>query len=354
MISFSDQLSCFLQFSLSVLPEVRKQVKSLAAAQKNCVFKNCHKSSDPETAMQYFPNTTILCSSFFALYPGIDRTGSLSFILSLYILADRLNSHRSSSDITDDAEIRRLYSCLLCAVDPSRSTACILTESCLSGICRAELTSLPSLCVVAPKLKKYMEFYIGLQSYKYDPSKNKYKLLEAWSNAYMKRYQGLYWWEFCAASDSFIGIASMFAAASNPDLTQEEIRLLDEACFPWLSGLDRLLSSYISSRLADQYGYIHYASNYKNLKVFEERILFFAKKAEDACSRLKESSFHLALIRMLIGMYLSEPEASFGMHRLASSNILKEEPGQTMLYRMIYKLLHLYSKHSDARAAYTS
>lgn len=358
MEQYMDSFTRFLQYGFKVLPEVRKQADSIANKRKLCIPQGNELSAAGSniTIPEQF-DTAVLCSSYFALYPGADIKSTLSFILSVYSLSDTIEAYRSKKGIADDAEIQRLFRCLSSAVDPSRSTGCALADllkpvsdikkenasfPCLSDTCRLQLSLLPSFHLIAPKLKKYIQFYVDLQSYRHYPAKIRSDYLETWSDYYLKRYQGISCWEFCAASDSLLGIIAMYTAASNPKLTEKDVRLLDEACFPWLNGLERLLHSYMNARITNNTENLNFTYYYKNLKTCEERISFFASKAEEACLKLKESSFYLSMIKILTGMYLTNPEANFGMHRFASFNILKNIPSSTRLNNTACKLLHLY------------
>lgn len=358
MGQYTDSIARFLQYGFKVLPEVHSLTAGIAEGQKLCISQAQSASiANVDAAIPEQPDAAVLCSSFFALYPGADKKSTLLFIILLHSLSKTLEAYRFKKDISCEAEIRRLYGCLSCAVDPSRSAGCPLgnlskassdqkkepvLSLCLSDQCRLQLAFLPSYPLVAPKLKKYMQFYIDLQSYRHYPARIREEYLKTWSNYYLKRYREISCWEFCAASDSLLGIVAMYASAADPNLTPEDIKLLDEACFPWLCGLDSLLHSYIHARFS-QIENLNFTSFYENLKLCEERILFFTSKAEEACKKLKESSFYMMLINILTGIYLADSEANFGMYKIASLNILKKCSAQAIVYRNACKLLHFYA-----------
>lgn len=164
--------------------------------------------------------------------------------------------------------------------------------------------------------------------------------MKKWCTGYLIRYPEISEWEFCAAADSFLGIAAMYAAASRPGISGEEITLLDEACFPWLSGLCSLLDATIRFRTNGNTESLNFISYYKNMKECEERILFFAEKAEKACLKLKESNFYIRLLKTMTAFYLTDPEAEFGMLRLATANILKKSSSPA--YILPCRLMRLF------------
>jgi len=396
MGQYTDSIARFLQYSFKVLPELHKQAEDIAVRQNLCMkshtaarqqayiadavgfqgeffLKSLQKkqtfreelymqnqsgaNTEAEKAGIYeqFDNS-MLCSCFFALYPEADMKSTLTFILSLYTLSETLGAYRSIAGFSLETEVRKLYSCLSSAVDPARSKGCALANitdtitnqkrgdaytPCLSDQCRLQLAILPNFQLVAPKLKKYIQQYVDIQSYRFYPVNIRAGYLETWSEYYLKRYQEISCWEFCAASNSLLGIIAMYTAAANPKLTSEDIRLLDEACFPWLSGLDSLLHAYICERITNLTENLNFTSYYRNLKICEERILFFAAKAEEACMKLRESSFFISLIKIITSLYLTHPEANFGMYKLVSSNILKKSSFQNIFYSQACQLMRL-------------
>jgi tetraprenyl-beta-curcumene synthase len=347
---YADFLLEMLQYSSKVLPELHRQEESISESIAIC-----------SKLFSYPGKNTIgissTCSSFLALHPGADIKGTVEFTLALSQLTEAIERARAASHLSDEAEIRKLFNCLSGAIDPSRSTGCIAGESltavreqepakthisCLADSCRLQLAVLPSFSVVAPKLKKYIQLYIDLQSYRHCPPLIRSECLKTWSSFYMMRCQGISCWEFCAASDSLLGVAAMYTAARDPALSREEARLLDEACFPWLCGLESLLKSYVAIRLASGPEHLNYSFYYKNLQDYEERLSFFIKKSVENCLRLKNSSFYISLIRLMLGLYLSDPEATFGMCRLSTARILKAAPPYTISCCNFCKVLRFW------------
>ena len=223
MGQYTDALAQFLQYGFNVLPEVHRQ-GSFTNIQKLCISQAQEPASEgPDAVIPRRPDTAELCNSFFALYPGVDLKSTLTFTHSLYSLSNTLETYHLKMGITDEVNIHKLYSCLSGAVDPSRSTSCILKNlstsavsqievkslPCMSDQCRLQLAVLPSFPLVAAKLKKYIQYYIDLQSYKHYPANIRNEYIETWSDNYLKRYQEISQWEFCAAADSLFGIVAM-------------------------------------------------------------------------------------------------------------------------------------------------
>jgi tetraprenyl-beta-curcumene synthase len=310
-------------------------------------------SDSPEMAIP----PVILPCILSAQLNGTDMEGFISFALSVLTINIMLENHRHNRDVSQEMEVRKLYSCLSCAVDPSRNSSCPLLHSiknepksgtsnenspsdqtCLSDRCRLQLAVLPFYGLVAPKMKKYIQFFIDLQSYRYYPPLASVEMLKVWSSGYLQRYHDIYWWEFCAAADSLSGILTMYAAATGAKLSGDEVALLDEACFPWLCGLESLLRSVLQMRTQEAEG-LNFASFYSNLKECEERILFFAEKASASFMKLRNGAEYCNILKALISLYLTEPEAEFGMLKLASSFILKKSSAGK--YAAAWRLLRI-------------
>jgi tetraprenyl-beta-curcumene synthase len=350
-----------IRFIREILPEAHRQQYIIEKKHEPCipVFAG-NNTAGSRTGTGRF-STEKLCSLMFSMLPGVEPVSYLSFMLLLYSMDEAIEDYRKRKDIRDELEIRKLMNCLSCAADPSRSLACDLRDpekcnlrtgsehgpvkvhtipQCSAEQCRLHLAILPSFAQAASKIKKYMQLYIDLQSYRHYPAVISKDLLKTWSSNYIKRYQELSCWEFCACTDTFLGIAVMFAAACVRDISAEEIRLLDEACFPWLCGYISMLDSLIGSRASLGTDELNFSSFYQNLKECEDRLLFFGSKAEEAFLKLKDGNLYIRLMKLAASLYMTEREASFGMLRIAISNIIRRSTLQsycnfTSLMRML-------------------
>lgn len=351
-----DIIPVFMRYGFKILPETRNLHMLSRNLAELCNPNEKRSLTAFESCVHTYDIGALPCF-LLAQLPVGNTEGVISFALSVLSILELLEHYRHSKDISDEMEIRRLYSCFACAVDPSRNSVCPMIHSiknetrpgapigrettaqtCLSDRCRLQLAVLPSFKLVAPKLKKYAQFYIDLQSYRYYPPLAGVEMLKYWSNGYLQRYHDISWWEFCAASDSLFGIFVMYAAASIPELSAEEAALLDEACFPWLCGLEALLRSVLHMRANEADG-LNFATFYSHLKECEERIIFFADKTAGSFSRLRNGDMYNNMVKAMIGLYLTEPEAGFGMLKLASSCILKESAADR--YAAFWKLLRM-------------
>jgi len=350
MGKLAETAAFYAKFAGRVLPEACRQRSRVGEELGHCLPvplpSTDETEEDPLSGMFAVRQA---CCFLFSICPGADYRDLVPFISSLHLIAVTLEKYRKKKNITDEKEIRDLLGCLSAAADPSRNLpqsgipgilACNMQDAdtgrrdthaknrpplmCHAEQCRLKLAVLPSYTQVSAKIKKYMQMYIDVQSYRHYPPIISMDLLKTWSSNYLKRYRDISCWELCAAADSFLGIAAMFAAASVPDITEEEVLLLDEFCFPWLCGFCSMLGSVVSLRMWPDSDGLNFSSFYKSLKECEERLIFFAENTGAACLKLRNSSLYLLIMKAAAGLYLSDPEAGFGMLRLTVSNIVRK------------------------------
>jgi tetraprenyl-beta-curcumene synthase len=292
------------------------------------------------------------CFCLFALYPGLDIGNALSFIAAFHALADHLDMLCRRSGAPDEVSVRKLYPALQDAVDPEHTTGSYQHDYSLKegkqlkqlvDQCRLRITALPSYKLVTGKMKKYVQLYTDLQAYRYLPPGIRREYVESWADNYLMRYRGISVWEFSAAADSLLGVCSMFAAAGDPKLTPEDVKALDEAYFPWVCGLHKLLDSYISAREDILTGRLNFTGCYDNLRACEERLSFFIGRASALCPELKNPEYHIHLLKYLLSFYLSDSRAYFGMYGIATRKIIAGSPLPTGLYRKTCRLLRRIS-----------
>lgn len=349
MIQYRSDAVFLYKYAVRVLPEAEKLFDITWA----CFGSEKREREEAQDARENGVDfLSLQCCCLLALFPGSDPNNAIAFITALYSLTRYLDALCRRNGIQDETAVRKLYPALQDAVDPERTTGGYQFGYSLTAgkqviklvdQCKFCITALPSYKLVTGKMKKYVQLYIDLQTYRYLPPIIRREYMESWAGGYLKRYTDVSCWEFSAAAGSLMGILFMFAAASDPYLTPGDVNALDEACFPWICGLQKLLESYISARdsiLADS---LNFTSFYGNLKQCEERLDYFALRAAVRTSGLKSPEFHAAVIRCLLALYLSDPRAFFGMYRLASGAVIRNGPSRTAFYWRVCRLLRRIS-----------
>jgi len=314
----------------------------------------CRESEDEVLGIQALASISAkrfhaLGGSVYALYPKVNAEKAVRFIVSLQTISDYLDNLCDRVGIEDEAAFRQLHVSMLDAVDPEREMGDYYSLypysrdngylKALVEDCREQLINLPSYSLVLDNIKKYVQLYADLQSYKHLPRTVREERLKSWCGCYSRLYPGISCWEFSAAAGSTLGIFALFASAFDPMLTAEEVEMLDSAYFPWICGLHILLDYYIDATEDMETGDLNFTSYYESLKRCEERLCYFMERSLECCSGLPYPGFHRTVVNGLIAMYLSDPKASMGLNRLASRNILKNSSPAAVRYYKICRFL---------------
>lgn len=337
--NIKDNMKNVYRYQLRILPEAQRLHKELSALTADCSGGRGAKRGYEEPQ---FRELDLKSACIFALSQKAFSKDTLGFITTLHHLCCFLDRVAEKDKPDDLAVIRRLYQPLSDAVDPDRISAgcceyfdgskaatCLksLTEACQGYICR-----LPSHKLVTGKMKKFAHLHIELQACRNQPVKTRSEHLVMWSEYYMRQFPDIAFWEFSAAADSLLGIYAMFTAASDPGLTENDVRELEQAYFPWICGLQKLFYHYIASREDMMMGHLNFTSYYKNLRHCEERLAYFMKKSLEYSGLPAGHGIHSKVVKTMPALYLSDPGASFGLNRIASRNIMAESPPETKLF----------------------
>ncbi|GAE90092.1 DUF2600 family protein [Acetivibrio straminisolvens] len=282
---------------------------------------------------------------------GVNLDNALDFIVSFQAIDCYLNLLCSNIKKKDELLFSRLYLSLRDAVDPKRkisvgylnclSNEDITTITKLIEKCRNQVVMLSSYNLVITQLKKFIQIYSDFMAYSHLNKELRDKKIEEWVNRYHDENTGISKGEMLAASASPLLIFVLFACAHDPDLTKEEIDNICAAYFPWICGLHALLRHFVNVNEAMQNYSINLTTYYKNLKMCEERIIFFIEKALESCNSLKYPKFHSTIVKTMVALYLTEPKAYHGMNKLASTNIMKKSGSAARFYYNLCKLLRL-------------
>lgn len=324
--------------------------KSYALLKEYKIFKEEYNDlkEDTPSSIQKLPARE---AGIYALYPGVDLDNALNFIVSFQAIDHYLNLACRNIKEKNELLFSRLYLSLRDAVDPKMKISVgyighlkredIETITKLIEKCRDQVVMLSSYNLVITQLKKFIQMYSDFMTYSHLDKESRDKKIEEWVNRYHDENVGISKGEMIAASASPLLIFVLFACAHDPDLTKEEVNNICAAYFPWICGLHVLLDHFVNANASMQNNNLNLTSFYKNLKACEDRILFFIEKALESCNSLKHPEFHSTIVETMIALYLSEPQAHYGMNRLASTNIMKKSGSKARLYYNLYKFLRL-------------
>ena len=287
--------------------------------------------------------------SVYALHPDADFILTIQFICELQTISDYLDNLCDKTQTIDENAFRQLHLSLYDAIDTSSFLGDYykyypIKEDnkylhYLVAQCRSSLLNLHSYEKALPYIKKYVDWYSNLQTYKHLEPDIRENYLKNWGEKYLKDYPKISLWEFSAATGSTLGIFAMYAASHNPHFKDADFLSLDRAYFPWICGLHILLDYYIDYMEDLEEKQLNFTFYYKDIKTCEDRIIFFAKKSLEMCDTLKYPLFHKTVVKGLLAMYLSDSKAFLKYNKKVSTNIIKQGGRNTVFYHRMCKIL---------------
>lgn len=294
--------------------------------------------------------------SILSLYPKGHPANALRFIVPFTIITNYLMEIVKKEGPKDAVSLNQLFNSIIDAVDINHTSEnyylyhpYINDNGYLLSLveeCRRQVINNKNFPLVASSIKKYSKLYTELQFFKFIKEPYRKEMIHTWAKKYNSESADLLSFEYFAAADSILGIVALFSCSLSDEITSPEINKICNVYFPWISGLHKLLENYLilsEDIINGNYNPVNY---YKNLKICEERISFFAKKSLELCNGLKYPEFHRGVIEYFLWLYLSDPRALAGINKLASSNIIKDVDLQCKLNYNLCKLLRLTGKIS--------
>ncbi len=346
---YDSGIKLIYKFVNKVFPEVNREI-----VHWENISKNAHDPILSKQALLSIKHKKFHAQggSVFSLYPDADLKKSVKFIVSLQTISDYLDNLCDRTGVYKEESFLQLHTSMLDAVDPNSSPKEYYMYypykddngylKSLVEECQQQVRNLPSYHMVLDKMKKYIGLYSEMQSFKHLSQDLREKRLKSWASQYTPYYPELSCWEFSAAAGSTLGIFILFASSFNPYLTHQDVQLIENAYFPWISGLHILLDYYIDLLEDEEAGELNFTRYYTDLKHCEERLSLFLERSLESCKQLPYPKFHATVVKGLISMYLSDPKASAGLNKATSSNLLKKEPNGTMFYYRICKILRAF------------
>lgn len=290
--------------------------------------------------------------SVYALYSKSNQSRAVKFIVALQTISDYLDNLCDRAGFYDENAFRELHLAMADAVDcqrdfgdyyrlyPYRMDSGYLLQ--LVKECRAQLDELPAYHLVASHIQRYIRLYSELQTRKHLALGERESSLKSWANLNLADFPELSWWEFSAASGSTLGVFILYAAATDPLLTKEDVEAIDTAYFPWITGLHILLDYFIDALEDQQMGDLNFTGYYRGLPETEERLGFLLEQALYHCQYLPHPEFHLTVIQGLLAMYLSDPKVNNRPLCQTSRRLIQKGGFSTVFYYHSCRLLRLF------------
>lgn len=309
---------------------------------------------DPELRAQALASLKMkkfhaLGGSVYALYPQTNLKSTVRFIVALQTISDYLDNLCDRVGIMDETAFAQLHLAMADAVNPSNSYSDYYRYypfkhdqgylQILIATCRQQIEKQPSYHLVQPVIQEYVKRYSELQSYKHLSPDLRERRLQEWAIQNLKPETKIQWWEYAAATGSTLGMFLLFAASSNPNLNPVNVDLIDQAYFPWITGLHILLDYYIDTGEDLEMGDYNFTFKYRNQSECRTRLEFFIKQSTRYCLILPNPSFHLTVIRGLLAMYLSDPKALNPVNQPTSLELVRCGGIKSIIYHRSCRLL---------------
>jgi len=258
--------------------------------------------------------------SIYALYPGVDLRKTIKFIVAYQTISDYLDNLVDSLEIQDQQAFAQLHLAMRDALDPEfgptdyylffpyRNDGGYLAELVIT--CQENIAALPAYGLIRSTILKFEELYAQLQTYKHlDPARRE-DLILAWIKPELQAFPQISAWEFAAAAGSTLGIYSLYALAANPELSPQEVKVHQEAYFPWLTGLHIMLDYLIDLAEDKETGQLNFVRYYESRAIAGERLPRIWNCAWKAVDSLAYPYFHKAVLQGLLAIYLSDPKSA--------------------------------------------
>jgi len=294
--------------------------------------------------------------SILSLYPQGDLINSLRFIVPFTIITNYLKELIRREGPKDAVSLSQLFNSLIDSVDVSHTSEDYYLYhpyindngylQALTEECRRQILKNNNFALIAGSIKKYAKLYSDLQFFKFISEPYRKEMIHTWSKKYNMGSADPLSFEYFVAADSIFGIVALFACSLSREITSDEINKICEVYFPWICGLQKLLENYLNAQEDIGNSTYNPTNYYKNLKICEERISFFAQKSLELCETLKHPDFHRGVVEYLLWMYLSDPRALAGINKLASFNIIKNAELKGKLNYNLCKLFRMTGKIS--------
>lgn len=293
--------------------------------------------------------------AIYVLYPGLaraERHRLTVFIVAYQTISDYLDNLCDRAGVESAAAFRNLHLAMVDALAPGRefsdyylyypykNDGGYLRE--LVAACQASLDA-PLLNKLFPVLQHWAGLYSQLQTNKHIAPAERGNVMKEWLEPLTSNFPGFYTWEIAAATGSTLGIFFLAALARTAQLEDPPAQI-EEAYFPWVSGIHILLDYFIDRFEDDQNGDLNFVQPYQDDKRMAERMRLILDGAILRVKKLSKSRFHLLVLKGLLAMYLSDSKAAEGRNKQVTKMLLASGGAFTRFLYRVSKLLRRRGK----------
>ncbi|MCY0908690.1 MAG: tetraprenyl-beta-curcumene synthase family protein [Sulfobacillus thermotolerans] len=249
--------------------------------------------------------------------PSRDPGGYLlQFLVPYQTLCDYLDTVTDRGPSQDPGNLRWLHQALLDAVTPLAPVQDYYRQhpqgedggymASLVQSAQSALQYFPGYEAIARPMRRLVELYIDLQVYKHGPQPTRVQNLTAWYHQEANPQDGLFWWEFAAATGSTLGLFALLGVALNPHPDADAVQRVFNLYFPWIGALHILLDYLIDQEEDLQGGDLNFVTYYASTEQATARIQRIYHRVMQQAQSLPDAAFHRYVARGLLGFYLSD------------------------------------------------
>ena len=192
----------------------------------------------------------------------------------------------------------------------------------LVDACRGALVTLPSRLLIAAATSRFARRIIRYQSFNMPKALDEDDPLKAWATQEIPAHFDLRWWEMAASGGSSLVIFILLASAANPNITPLEVRMIEEAYFPWIGALHSLLDHLIDIEEDAGNDQRNFMAQYTSSHEAAVRLHMLTQESIRHIELLPNATPHKLILAGMVGFYLSAREAHLPGLRLATKYIL--------------------------------
>ena len=293
-------------------------------------------------------NKASLIYSLCALYPGVDTQLLAQVSFSYQALLEYLIQVSKGTSNNTEAFIRLIFDSLKYAANldmnkpypyftfyPTKDDNGYLNF--LVDRCRRSFLLLPSFHLIENAMKNFQAQYCELAVTMYsESSQSNEEKLTAALKSNPNNFEELTNWEYLVASDSSLTVHMLLAIATIPDIDSSCAQKIEQQFFPWISGLQRMLSSYenyCKDMLSKELEFLY---DYQTMKECEDKISAFIEKQRRF--GVYKDQFYNTVATLLFSIYLSSPFVKSGMSSITTKRLLQLCEKSMFFYFWIIRL----------------
>ncbi len=309
----------FLSMTYRMIHYVLPQVHALLRGWRT----EAERIPDPELrrqALASIETKTFHCEggALFALLAQQRCEDALRFIVAYQTISDYLDNLCDRSTSLDPVDFRALHESMMHALTPGAAPVNYYRFRAeqddggylerLVATCQETLGRLSAYPRIAPVLHELAGYYCDLQVHKHIRVEDRVPALKTWFEGYRPNLPEMAWYEFSACTGSTIGIFCLvsYALPGDQSLTDDLIRLVRAAYFPWVQGLHILMDYFVDQEEDREGGDLNFCFYYDSAEQMLERLTLFLTKANESIAGLPNAPFHRMICMGLPAFYLAE------------------------------------------------